>query len=211
MSGQKIEFDPERDLKGVGIGAGGELICRNSIHQNEHRWCEHLQRTVQAGADADLLHADQHIIVPIFPTADIFVEVWIGIDIGNGSGIMSMNYTPDIGRPYSVSLGFWNPGEGMGVIRGVILDFLRSKLDPAETFDAFTPIKTRCPSSIHGMKASRIMAEKSSDMRWKWQCLWNIVMEKACTPCIEESSGTSGDNFGIDDSVVAANKKPWQS
>lgn len=206
------EFDRERDFSSIKIGGGGTLFCRNSIHTGENQmgrdWCDHLKRTIEAGADAELLHAEMHINVPIFPTAEIFAEVYIGEDIGNGSGLMSLGFTPDIGRPYSVPLGFWNPGEGCGSIRTVILDFLRSKLDPEETFQP-GPIKTRCPATIHGMREARLMREDAQNQRWKLACLWNIVMEKACTGCIEQSSGDDG-NFGIDESITA-NRKPWQS
>lgn len=168
------------------------------------KWCKHIKLYIHDGEEAVILHPNHHIQVPIFPTADVFGEVWIGEDIGNGAALMSLNFTPDIGRPYSVKLGFWNPGEGMVSIREVILDYIRSRTHPYEDFvsDKFS-IKTKCPSSVHGIRESRIIEENSvRSMKWRWQCIWNIVMEKACTPCMERSSGGTDDNFGIDASVI---------
>lgn len=194
----------QEDLASVSLGSEGKLVC--SAHSVVcMSWCEHMQRVLQAGADSIMLHTDHHIIVPIFPTADVWVEVWIGEDIGNGSAIMSMSYTPDIGKPYSVWLGFWNPGEGMNTIRLVILDYLKSKIDPKENFDA-GPIKTKCPATIHGMKESRMMATNSADPKWKWRCLWSIVMEKACLPC---AAASSSDDFGMSDPNDFNTRPPW--
>lgn len=195
------------DLSYLGMDTAGFLRCSgNPAHEHNliTNWCEHIQRYIESGEDAVMLHADQHIQVPIFPTADIFGEVWIGLDeYGTGSAIMSLNFTPDIGRPYSVKLGFWNPGEGMASIRAVIIDFVRSRTDPSEQLNQVGPIKTKCPSTIHSLREARVMEERASrSLSWKWQCLWNMVMEKACTPCMEASSGGTDNNFGIDDSVV---------
>lgn len=201
-----IEFDPKRDLAAMGLKTD---TFRCGL-DNDADWCEHIERMMKAGADAVMLHTDLHIAVPIFPTQKIFGDVWIGVDVGNGSAIMSLNYTPDIGRPYSVRLGFWNPGEGMASIRAVILDYLYSKLDPEESVTSVGPIKTKCPATVHGLPEMKAMNEKCGDPLWRWGCLWNIVMEKACTPCIEASSGGGG-NFGIDpDALNQGNSRPWQ-
>lgn len=176
----------------------GQLRCNCGPTDSEPKtWCPHIRTFLAEGKDVDLLHPDHHLVVPIFPDAGIYGEVWIGEDKGNGSAIMSLNFTPDIGRPYSVRLGFWNPGEGMRVIATVVVDYLRSKLHPAEDLLGPGAIQTRCPAKIHTFKNSRVMAEQSEASRnWKRACLWNIVMEDACTVCVEESSG-SVNNFGL--------------
>lgn len=195
------------DLAYIGLDSSGFLTCSgNPTHENNlvTHWCAHIKNYIASGEDTIMLHADQHIQVPIFPTADVYGEVWIGEDkFGTGSAIMSLNFTPDIGRPYSVKLGFWNPGEGMASIRAVIIDFVRSRTDPEEKFNQVGPIKTKCPSTIHNLRESRVIEERATQsLLWKWQCIWNMVMEKACTPCMEASSGDTGDNFGVDESVI---------
>jgi len=162
----------------------------NGVHLD---WCEHLKSIIETGADAPLLHPDMRIQVPIFPTAEVWVEVYIQKGFAHGSAAMSLEYTPDVGRPYSIELGFWNPGEGMASIRSVVLDYLRSKLSEIELFSPNTPIVTPCPAggSVHSMKHSLIVSQKSqADLQWKLKCLWNIVMERACTPCLELTCGS---------------------
>lgn len=177
------------DLKDIGM-VNGQLQCTHSGGV-ALEWCEHLERTIVAGEDHYLLHAGGRYVVPIFPANHIFVEVVIGEGQGKaGFGLMWMEFTPDIGRPFQVPLGFWNPGEGMQSIRLVIIDYLRSKLDSRETFEA-GPIHTPCPAkSSHGMKIARRVNELASqDSGWKCVCLWNLVMEKACTLCLEVTAG----------------------
>jgi hypothetical protein len=196
--------EPKYRLEDITMDIEGFLQCVDPDHQGERNWCGHLKAYIESGKDAAILHPDSHIQVPIYPKADIFGYVWIGVDTGDGSALMSLNFTPDIGKPYSVQLGFWNPGEGMISIREVILDYIRSRTHPDENFGAgFTPIKTSCPASTHGVHESKIVAEKSAEnLQWKWQCLWNMVMEKACTPCLELTAGAGDGNFGIDQSVI---------
>lgn len=202
------EFDAERDLKQMSMKAGA-LRCGQ--HGEPGRdWCDHISRYVQSDQDSEMIHTGLTLQVPIFPTQDIFASVRIGDQVVGGSALMELEYTPDIGKAVKIQLGFWNPGEGMRSIRFVIIDYLLSKVDPNETFEK-GPIKTKCPNGAHSMKSARIMSHKSdANVQWKWKCLWNIVMEKACTPCVEESSGVSDSNFGIDDSVVTqGSSRPW--
>lgn len=207
------EFDPVHDLRHMGM-QNGALICKYPEHSGPEvtDWCEHINRYVQSGQDSEMLRPGLRIQVPIFPSQAIFAAVAISDDVVGVSALMELEYTPDIGRSVKIPLGFWNPGEGMRSIRFVILDYLLSKVHPDENFTA-GPIKTKCPNGAHSMKSSRLMSEKSAnDTQWKWRCLWNIVMEKACTPCVEESSGTSDNNFGIDDSVLnSGSSRPWQT
>lgn len=180
----------------------GALVCGG--HSLKMHWCEHMEKVVVKGLDAPWLHRGQSLTVPIFPNMDVFVEVQLVPipDVGEAA-LSRMLFAPDIGRPYHVDLGLWNPGEGMGSIREVIIDFLRSNLHPDESWEK-GPIKTKCPASVHGLREARLMSEYRGGV--KIMCLWNIVMEKACTPCMGLSSGETN-NFGVDDSVVA-NRRP---
>lgn len=213
MSLNKAEdFEPVRDLRHMSMQSGA-LICKYPEHGGPELtdWCGHIARYVASTQDSEMLKPGMRVQVPIFPTQKIFAQVYISDTVIGASALMEMEYTPDIGKPVKVPLGYWNPGEGFRSIRFVILDYLLSKVDPSESFES-GPIKTKCPNGAHSMRSSRLMSEKSKEnISWKWKCLWNIVMEKACTPCVEESSGVSDNNFGIDDSITAGNKRPWQS
>lgn len=205
-----MKFDAARDLADMRM-RNGLLQCGHPLHEPKILdWCDHISRYISSGQDTDMLHTGMRIQVPIFPTQSIFASVSISDEVVGTSALMEMEYTPDIGKDVKIPLGFWNPGEGMLSIRFVILDYLLSKVDPNESFEKGS-IRTKCPNGAHSMKSARIMSERSrGNAQWKWGCLWNIVMEKACTPCVEESSGVSDNNFGIDDSVVTqASSRPW--
>lgn len=191
----------------VGLVQGG-LVCQDH-GQTPVTWCEHIADTIHQGYDADLIYKGMSLEVPIFPTADLYVDVSLGQsgDEFGASALMKMHYVPDVGQPYDIPLGFWNPGEGMGSIRSVVLDYLKGAT-PLDKWRGTDPIKTKCPTNFHGMKEMRQVAELSFNPHERVSCLWNIVMEKACTPCMEMSgNSTNAADFGIDDSVV--NKPPW--
>lgn len=166
-------------------------------HERMLEWCDHIQSFILKTEDASLLKCNSHYVVPVFPSVEIFAEVYIGEDLGNGSALMSLNYTPDIGKPYSVRLGVWNPGEGMMSIRSVILDYVRSNLDPLESITS-GPLMTACPSQgTHGLRETEECNKPFRPVGWKAKCLWNIVMEKACSACMELSYDDG--NYGLDD------------
>jgi len=174
----------------------GEMICQ--MHSPYVKWCEHIAEVLKAGKDADFMEPSMKYQVPVFPSTDTFATVVIGDPIQNGSALMWMEFTPDVGKPFKVGLGFWNPGEGLYSIRGVITDWLRSQIDPRDDFLP-GPIKTKCPAkSLHSMKHARFMQEMSDNQQWKVECLWNIVMEKACTVCLNMSDPDDGGNYGLD-------------
>jgi hypothetical protein len=206
------EFDKARDLEYMGFDSSfGGLNCKNPQHSQANApatWCEHIERYIKSGQDAELFHPGIRVNVPIFPNVDVYALVHISDETIGRSAPMELEFTPEMGTPKKIPLGFWNPGEGCKSIRGVITDYVLSKCDPNERFDE-SAIKTRCPNSLHSIRSSRIMAENAKkDLQWKWACIWNIVMEKACTPCIEESSDDGPDNFGIDESVIPAGRRP---
>lgn len=184
---------------------GFRLRC--SCLSDKEVWCSHLDHEISAGGDAKLINADMQLNVPIIPTRDVFAFVRIEKPLVGESALMSLEYAPEIGSPYRVSLGFWNPGEGCLSIRGVIIDYMKSKIHPDEKIGGGLFL-TKCPEFSHKIKSSRIMEENCDNSLWKWNCLWNMVMEKACTPCMNEGA-LSSDNFGL--GGVSAPSAPWRS
>ena len=183
----------------------GQWVCTS--HDPTQLWCDHIKEMIENGKDADEYHLGSRLQVPIFPSNDIWAPVVIGSEpVVARSGMIHMEYQPDIGNVVNVQLGLWNPGEGMMSMRTVIRDYIQSRIHPDENLTSGS-FKTTCPNGAHSIKSSTIMDAKCDEPGWKWQCLWNMVMEKACTPCIVATSGVSDDNFGIDDSVIT--KPRW--
>lgn len=168
-------------------------------------WCDHINKALTDGADAVLLDAPSSLVVPIFPDATVFAQVYLKDPIiPNGPAPMEMRFSPEIGREKVIPLGFWNKGEGMFSIRAVVIDYLRSKWDPEEKPASTEPVKTKCPSRLHTFKASQDVVRMSYYPAWKYLCLWNLAMENACTICLDlvTAGGDTANNFGIDESVI---------
>jgi len=198
------------EIKGIGL-KHGQFECVHPVHNGVVLlWCEHIQKYIFTGSDAEMIYAGQTLTVPIFPTVDIYADVHIGEAQYGPAAMLKLHYVPDIGKPFSVQLGLWNPGEGMLAIRSVIVDWLKGQLDPKENWEQGKRIVSKCPSSTHGVREARLVIQRSEqDLGWKLRCLWEMVMEKACTPCIELAEQSSG-NFGIDESVIPKANKPWK-
>jgi hypothetical protein len=198
----------------------GSLVCDEHAPKDPHvvshpevTWCQHVKDAIQSGEDSVFIRSDRTYIIPIFPTHNIYVQVEIGRPIYGNSALMNMSYQPDIGTKRTVPLGLWNPGEGMGSMRTVIMDYLRANIHPDEDLKPdenkmVEPIKTPCPDNGHALPQQTLMKRRSTSLAWKWLCLWNIVMERACTPCIDyaNSDDNAKDNFGIG---VVDPSPPW--
>lgn len=203
-----MTVDPKpADVIGYCLFDEPDWFCENPEHQKsppivEVRWCEHIQELTESGSDAIMYGLGTKLSVPVFPSNDMFALVKIDTEpVVAQSALMKMEHQPDIGNLKTIELGIWNPGEGMRSIRTVIVDYIKSKLDPHENMTE-GPFKTRCPNGAHSVRSSRIMDENCNKPGWKWACLWNIVMERACTPCLDEYSEGSDKNFGVDETIL---------
>lgn len=192
----------------IDYDANGYLFC--SYHENV-AWCEHLKRYIELGADKDTIKPSSTIRVPIFPTSNLWVEVQINEPFSPHvqSAAMEMIYDPDFGPRVVVPLGIWNPGEGRNSIRSVILDYIWSKADlrdrPVGNTPLNLPVYTKCPAKIHTPQAQTKMKTNES-RNWKYVCVWNIVMEKACTTCYQESQGINDPDL---QTLNQIQPKPW--
>lgn len=194
----------------ITLSAGGEWRCWRHPIGEEASWCHHLRDWFSTGEDAEHLHPGMHLVVPVIPTEGIYTQVSIadGADEFSGSCMLKLQHTNDFGKIKEVHLGFWNPGEGLLVIREVILDYIRANVDPREQFTGTSSLFTKCPNSAHSLKGSRIISENQHKASWRCACLWNIVMEGACTPCVNGDREAVTGNFGVDSSV-ASSGRPW--
>jgi len=167
----------------------GYITC--DIHDGEF-YCADIAQLIRDGEDANYIRQNSDVMVPIFPKNDIWAQVRIGAKEYGPAAYMTMEYIPDYGTTKTVNLGLWNVGEGRWSIRSVIIDFISSRVDPMEVLDNEDfRIRTRCPSNTHNFRA-QTRVEQNTSRSWKWVCLWNIVMEGACTPCVELAAGDGG-------------------
>lgn len=210
---------PDSILGRIGI-KGTRYQCNNPDHHPDgvaiKDWCDHIQMMIYRGEDAVLLHPTMTVEIPVFPTEDAYAQVTIGDPQVEGASfaLMWMDYTPDVGRPKKIPLGFWNDGEGALSIRTVILDYLRANLHQGEDWTTNgSKIVSKCPSgSQHGMDKQRMMQIRAqADPNWRFKCLWNIVLEGCCTLCYEETAGLGDDNFGITPESVKTGARPSSS
>jgi len=168
-------------------------MLRCYSHDDAQVWCHHIKELVLKNEDAHLIHQRMHIFVPLFVEAAVWPEVQIHEELEpGGPARMTLKHSDSFNQEVKYPLGLWNPGEGLRSIRAVILDFLLSNLHPDE--DMFSAeVKTQCPSSTHDFKARQKMSLNTSKA-WKQGCVWNIVMEKACTTCVEDSLSSDPDS-----------------
>lgn len=187
----------------------GYIVC-NEEHDLDKvdsiSWCHHLAHVISEGLDASDIEPGSKLMVPIFPKQHIWIQVEIEHESYGPAHKMSFTYLPDYGNEIVVQLGFWCPGEGRLSIRSVILEWLKGQVSPADVDDEFK-IHIKCPSTIHNVHAQNKMDNNKSP-EWKWKCIWYIVLEKACTTCIEWSFTDPDDVFnGLGD---VSEKPPWR-
>jgi len=192
---------------------GGYLICREPGHTADNQqglsWCDHILEYISNGKDGETLEPGERIMVPVFPTKGVYAEVILEDKnhLPGGACPMTLEFTPDIGKPYSVELGYWNPGEGRYSMRAVILDYVQSKSDPRDWEKKPGYPHTRCPNNGHSMESAKRRASYWDESIERMFDLWNVVMEKACTACVEELAGVDPNGFLDPDAV--SNRPRW--
>ena len=177
--------------------ARGGLQCRDC----KKSWCDHLDEAVSEGVDASLLHPGITLDVPVFPSRDIYIQMRLGDKIdGMEAAPITVSYTADIGGTRSIKLGLWVKGDGIRVIRGIVLDFVRSQCDPADFSKPFSSVagsnlaslRTKCPYRNHFASVATLKnIEATATERWLY--LWSIVWERACPVCIQGTSDSIGE------------------
>lgn len=182
----------------IGIKAG-DFVCQHPDHApDQPTWCEHLSDAIQLGQDSILWEPLHTYHIPVFPTLNKFAIIRLMEPLSGNIKMceMKMLYTPDIGRGYEVELGFWIEGDGAKSIRSVIVDYIRSQTDAREVWVS-TPhrIYTECPNSAHSF-ASQNKLNRNCLYHKRLEVWWDMVFEKACTFCIEESADNNN-NFGL--------------
>lgn len=178
-------------------------------HAAATAWCEHLA-SIEDGPEG-ILRAGMRLSVPIFPDVNVDADVHIGPVKWGDMAPVEMNFVPDIGRPYSVDLGVFAPGDGVGTLRECIIEHMAARIDPrdmrpiAEIMKKDGALFTKCPVGSHGVRevSESILQWKTQNGILRW--LWDVVFEKACTPCINALGGGSDpDNFGINPEDMGA-------
>lgn len=189
----------------IGWDEQGYPLCACNEKGIGAYWCSHIKSFIVNGEDK--LNEDAFgavILVPVFPVNGTWVEVEISDERLGNSAAMTMLYVTDFGQQKSIPLGYWNQGEGRFSIRTVILDWLKGQIDPRDDNNSPVIRYTSCPAgAVHNFQNQKRI-EKNRSVEWKWNCLWNIVMEKACTPCREDSSGIEDNLVGVE-----AEPPPW--
>ena len=178
----------------------GRLVC--SVCSTD--WCDHLDKCVSSGKDAEFFHPGVHFDVPIFPTSDIYVQIELE-KVSYSSSVASIvcRYTNEMSAVRKVSLGVWSEGEGMRVIRSIVFDFVRSQSDPRD-FEklpdgaTLADLKTECPFSGHFSslgQLSKIPATRNE----VWMYCWNVYWERCCTACFESTADAASSLGSISD------------
>ena len=141
-----------------------------------------------------------NVLIPMFPTYNLFTKVSIAEESYPGVALMEMNHEPEFGVSQRIALGFWNEGEGRLSIRKVIIDWLKAQYPHAHRG------VLRCPATTHTFQqvnslASMLDADPSGAF---WPNAWAMKMEEACIPCIRLAASTEDLVPNPDD------RPPWQ-
>jgi hypothetical protein len=168
----------------IGFAGSGLPFCA-CISPNPN-WCNHIESFLKEGLDAEGIEAGDAVKVPVFPKRNIWTNVSISKELVGSSAMMELNHSPIFGNDVVAPLGFWTKGEGRYSIQSVVLDFLRSKIDPRDDNLTHAILYTTCTSGMHGFNQTMAIRNFESSLS-KWVCLWNMVMEGACTFCMEFS------------------------
>lgn len=183
------------------IGDDGEIIwwCQDGYQRCEAHssftWCTDIEFAVKEGLDAETLWSNilstsqklQHIIqVPIVPSCRIWQAVvlepmQIGQTETNNAAEILYHFLD--GEEFTPGLGYLNPGEGLRVLREVIIDYYRGILEDRGSFTCrdgshgFTQ-QMAYEASLDGENGPGKLAEKIS-----------IVLTNKCTACNATNAG----------------------
>lgn len=151
------------------------LVC-------ELNWCPHTEGSVTNRLDSEIIWdfvnwARKSLLVeiPVFPSEGF----WESVDLRPDKGTIKRMHIqwPATGE----WLGFLNPGEGRGIIRELMIDFVRSKVSP----------NTICPAGHHSVEAEAVWQADQKTNRRHIQ-MWSLFKTGWCLYC-RRYNGTSSD------------------
>ena len=169
----------------------GVLKCTITAHQKQGvgQWCSHIKTAVQGGMDSDWIFTPGHLIVPMFPTYDLFSEVRIEETIIAGGRKLLVpvqtggNFTADLDF-----VGFISPGEGRRVVRTMLIDWARNNYRAPGDKEGL-----QCRSKMHGMEAERALKQDISTS-YQAAVMWSVVTDGLCLHCWGRATN-SNDSF----------------
>lgn len=147
------------------------------------------------------LRSDMHVIVPMFPTYNLFTTVHIAEESYPGAALMEINHEPEFGVSQRIALGFWNEGEGRLSMRKVIIDWLKAQYPHAHRGVLQCPATTHTFQQVNSL-ANMLDADPTGAF---WPNAWAMKMEEACIPCI--LLGASAGDLVPD----VTDKPPWRA
>lgn len=170
----------------------GVLQC--SVRQHEgvgiRHWCDHIRSCIEGEDDATWCFDPGALIVPMFPTSDMYAEVRIDDKVTAGGRRLLIpvqdggNYSPD-----QDFVGFISPGEGRKVIRSMLLNWAEAKVRrPGD------PDGAECRSSMHGVTAENRLKQMYQNAQSKqsrnMQAIntWSVADVGVCVMCAATAS-----------------------
>jgi hypothetical protein len=185
----------------VSQNSSGIVVCRSAHHENNLSYaCPAIEEVISQGMDAQWIIAGMDIVLSVFP-GDPYSLTSVKIDQHPYAGEvykMKVQHTRDVGGTTTLNVGVWMPGEGRKSIRASIQQAIALCLDPRDVLNRENKIYTRCPNPAHGLREDRLMKQQlNPKTTYKSICLFNMVLEKMCTECLNNIQGPVNDDYGL--------------
>lgn len=159
-------------------------MCRN-IRTPDAAWCRHLEFLIKNNHDSQMIWEDERdlsgaiIHVPVFPNHNI----WVVIDVNDSAPGGSYSTSFDVpslagGTPITTFLGFFGPGEGLNVLRQMLLDW----------FQQLNTTAMQCHASSHKFKEESAWSRNMKDRTKRQVEFWSVLMDKMCLTCAAKIS-----------------------
>jgi hypothetical protein len=166
----------EEELGMIHSRQDGHLECDMHAGQGYLTWCDHIAEVVAKGRDAEQIHpvtGTTIIQCPMLPAAvNLFQEVVLEPLIARVQGVCVIEMEHS-GMAFSV--GHLMPGEGRGVIRENIVQWMVTQQ---------VPEAIQCKSSSHNFSDMARIDQMKQDRptAWLMEC-WCMFSTNMCTHC----------------------------